>query len=291
MSEAQKVTYFEKKQTVCPVCETKFTREDLLSGGGRLIAGQLTEELRRLYEPSKKFGEVCPLIYSVTVCPACCFAAFHPDFTRLPPGRVQEVDSSADQRREAISPIFPELDFTNPRTLREGAASYFLAIACYDFFDKGVNPTFKAGLASLRAAWIFSDLHAHAPKENWDQLSRMFYRKARFYYLLTLRKEQGAKEPLADGLQLGPDLDKNYGYDGLIYLAGYLDYKYGADPDAEKRVASLEAAKRTIAKVFGMGRASKSKPSALLDMSKAIYAKIGEEIATLKGEEPPPADE
>ena len=30
MSEAQKVTFFEKKQTACPVCEAKFYREDLL---------------------------------------------------------------------------------------------------------------------------------------------------------------------------------------------------------------------------------------------------------------------
>jgi outer membrane protein TolC len=36
VAEAQKVTFFEKKETACPVCETKFTREDLLSGGGRL---------------------------------------------------------------------------------------------------------------------------------------------------------------------------------------------------------------------------------------------------------------
>jgi uncharacterized protein len=291
VSEGQKVTFFEKKQTVCPVCEAKFFREDLLSGGGRLIAGQLTEELRRLYEPSKKFGEVSPLIYPVTVCPVCFFSAFPADFAHLPAGRVGDAEAAADSRREAVGNIFPEMDFSMPRTLREGVASYFFAISCYEYYEKGANPTFKSGLASLRAAWLLSDLDAHFSGENYDLLAQQFYRKARFYYIQTLRREQGALEPLADGLQLGPDLDKNYGYDGLIYLAGYLDYKYGPQEETDKRVASLEAAKRTIAKVFGMGRASKSKPSALLDMSKSIYASIGEEIARLKGEEPPAKDE
>jgi uncharacterized protein (DUF2225 family) len=231
------------------------------------------------------------LIYPVTVCPVCYYSAFNADFSRLPPNRSKDVEVNADERREGISHLFPELDFTSPRTLREGVASYFFAMACYGFFDKTVNPTFKAGLAALRAAWLASDMHAKFPGENYDYLARLFYRKSRFYYLLTLQKEQGAKEPLADNLQLGPDVDKNYGYDGLIYLAGYLDYRYGPDEDPQKRIVSLESAKRTIAKVFGMGRASKSKPSALLDMSKRIYASIGDEIARLKGEEPPPRDE
>ncbi len=291
MAEAQKVTFFERKQTSCPVCDTKFYREDLLSGGGRLIAGRLTEELRRQYEPSKKYGEIHPLIYPVTVCPVCYYAAFQPDFLKLPPDREKDVEVGADERREGISYLFSDLDFTTPRTLREGVASYFFAMACYEYFDKSVNPTFKAGLAALRAAWVATDMHAKSPSENFDQLARHFHRKSRFYYLLTLQKEQAAKEPLADSLQLGPDMDKNYGYDGLIYLAGYLDYKYGPDENLEKRIASLEFAKRTIAKVFGMGRASKSKPSALLDLSKKIYADIGDEIARLKGEEPPPRSE
>ena len=44
MNEAQKLTFFEKKQTVCPVCDTKFYREDLLSGGGRLIAMEFEDD-------------------------------------------------------------------------------------------------------------------------------------------------------------------------------------------------------------------------------------------------------
>jgi uncharacterized protein (DUF2225 family) len=284
VAEAQKLTFFQRKQIECPVCETKFYREDLLSGSGRLLAGQLTEELRRLYEPSKKFGEVFPLIYPVSVCPVCFYAAYAQDFPRLPEERKKEAEVNSDERRDSVSLIFPELDFTSPRTLKEGVASYLFALFCYEFLGKDTNPTFKSGLSALRAAWLLTDLHARHPADNYDYLAQLFYRKARFYYLLTLEKEQKGKEALVNGLQFGPDLDKNYGYDGLIYLASYLDFKHGSDAQADKRVASLEYAKRMIAKVFGMGRASKSRPSALLDQSKKIYALIGDEIAKFKGE-------
>jgi uncharacterized protein len=118
MAEGQKLTFFEKKQSACPVCAAKFFREDLLSGGGRLIAGNLTRELRRHYDPSKKFGEVHPLLYPVTVCPACYFAVFPQDFTSIPETHVRQAEVNADERRESIGMIFPELDFTAPRTLR-----------------------------------------------------------------------------------------------------------------------------------------------------------------------------
>ena len=280
----QRVTFFERKQTECPVCETKFYREELISGGGRLLAGQLTNELRRLYEPSKKYGEVSPLIYPVTVCPVCYYAAYVQDFHRLPEQRKKEAEVNADERREAVSHIFPELDFTSPRTLKEGAASYLFAMFCYEFMDRELNPTFKSGLSALRAAWLLADLHAKFPADNYDHLAQLFYRKARFFYLLAIEKEQTGKEPLPNGIAFGPDLDKNYGYDGVIYLASYLDFRHGSDAHIDKRIASLEFAKRMIAKVFGVGKASKSKPSVLLDQSKEIYALIGEEIGKLKGD-------
>jgi hypothetical protein len=91
MAEGQKLTFFEKKQTACPVCDSKFFQEDLLSGGGRLIAGDLTKELRRRYEGSRKYGEVRPLLYAVTVCPVCYFAAFPQDFAALPDTNVKKA--------------------------------------------------------------------------------------------------------------------------------------------------------------------------------------------------------
>ena len=80
MTASERITYFSKDPIVCPVCGSKFFREDLLSGRGRLVAGDLTDELRRMYEPTQKYGELYPIVYSVTVCPVCYFAAFPQDF-------------------------------------------------------------------------------------------------------------------------------------------------------------------------------------------------------------------
>jgi uncharacterized protein (DUF2225 family) len=282
MAEGQKLTFFERKQSVCPVCDGKFFREDLLSGGGRLIAGNLTRELRRQYDPSKKFGEVRPLLYPVTVCPVCCFAAFPQDFMFIPETHLKQAEVNADERRESIALIFPELDFTAPRTLREGIASYYFAIMSYDFYDKRANPTFKAGLAALRAAWLLADLEAQEPGENWGHLKLIFYRKAHFYYRLALERESAGQEAFDSQLAFGPDLDKNYGYYGVIYLAAYLDYKHDTTSDSGTRVASLQYARRMMAKIFGVGKSSKNRPAAILDKAKEIYEQMGEEIQRLQ---------
>ena len=42
--DTKKTTFFSKNPIMCPVCDTSFYKEDLLSGGGRLIAGELTDE-------------------------------------------------------------------------------------------------------------------------------------------------------------------------------------------------------------------------------------------------------
>ena len=288
MAEGQKLTFFEKKQTACPVCNSKFFREDLLSGGGRLIAGDLTKELRRRYEGSKRYGEVRPLLYAVTVCPVCYFGAFPQDFAALPDASVKKAEVNSDERRDSISAIFPQLDFTAPRTLREGVASYYFAAMCYDFYEKRANPTFKAGLASLRAAWLLEDLNGQEPGENWDHLSLIFYRKARFYYQLALERESAGQEPFDAALAFGPDLDKNYGYYGVIYLSAYLDFKYATASDSERRVASLQYARRMMAKIFGAGKSSRNRPAAILENAKEVYEQMGEELQRLQ---PPGAEE
>ncbi|RPJ07685.1 MAG: DUF2225 domain-containing protein, partial [Spirochaetaceae bacterium] len=76
----KKITFFQNQKIQCPICGDTFYREELLTGGGRLIAGKLTDELRRLYEPSVKFGEINPLVYPITVCPSCYYAVFADDF-------------------------------------------------------------------------------------------------------------------------------------------------------------------------------------------------------------------
>ncbi|MFP4638197.1 MAG: DUF2225 domain-containing protein [Spirochaetaceae bacterium] len=277
MSESS-VTFFSKKPIVCPVCETSFHREELRTGRGRLIAGELTHELRREYEPSEKYGRVTPILYPVTVCPNCYYAAYQQDFLEVPPEVRRRLDQDRSRRAEAVHGIFPGLDFNSPRDLEEGVASYHFAVMCYEFFPTELSPTFKQGLSCLRAAWLCRDLHRRSPQENYDYLAHVFYRKARFFYEYAVEREQTGEEALPQKFPLGPDLDKNYGYDGVLYLVGLLDYRYGSRRDPEQRRIALERAKRTVAKIFGMGKASKSKPAAILDNAREVYRLIAAEL-------------
>ncbi len=279
MSAEAKLTYFSKNKIQCPICETTFYREDLLTGRGRLIAGNLTDELRRLYDPSDKFGAVYPLIYPVTVCPACYYAAFPGDFLDIGDEAKRQIDLDADKRLHNISLLFDELDFREPRRLKEGAASYYFAMMCYDTAPDDKSPTIKQGLCALRAAWVLGDLTNKEPAENYDRVMELFYRKARFLYNQSIEYEQTGKESIANVAHLGPDLDKNYGYDGVLYLSSYLELHYGPQEDPEKRVAALKFAKRTCARIFGMGKASKNKPSAILDRARDLYDRLGEELS------------
>ncbi|RKX77995.1 MAG: DUF2225 domain-containing protein [Spirochaetes bacterium] len=276
--ETSSLSFFSKKPTACPICEANFYKEDLRTGRGRLIAGDLTEELRRLYEPSKKYGAVYPLIYPVMVCPKCYYAAYPMDFSEIQEPTKNKIEEDTDRRISSIQLIFPELEFEQHRTLKEGAASYFLAIMCYDFFPPEKSPTIKRAISALRGAWLFNDLDQNFPLENYDYLSKLFYRKARFFYILSVEYEQSGKEGMASIPNLGPDLDKNYGYDGVLYLSAYLEYKYGPRKDTEMRKTYLNNAKRTLSRIFGMGKASKNKPSILLDLARDVRTKITEEI-------------
>jgi uncharacterized protein (DUF2225 family) len=269
--DAARITFFSKKETMCPVCQTRFYREDLLTGRGRLIAGELTDELRRVFEPSQKYGVINPLIYPITVCPGCYYATFPSDFSEINEEIRSRIEDDTDRRVTSIEPILEELDYREPRTLREGAASYFFALLCYDFLPAEQSPTIKQALCALRAAWLFDDLHRQDPGENFDYLGELFRHKARFFYTLSLDREQSALESITAAGNLGPDLDKNYGFDGVLYLAAYLELWYGPRGDDTRRLASLERAKTSVARLFGMGKASKEKPTALLDKARDLY--------------------
>jgi uncharacterized protein (DUF2225 family) len=272
-----KVSFLSKKEYECPACRAKFRKEELLSGGGRLIAGPMTEELHRIYEPSVKYGEIFPLIYQATVCPECWFAAMDQDFQELAGAGLNKAKTDRENRVEDAKRIFRALDFSSPRGLAEGAASQYLALRCYGYFDKNFSPTIKQGLASLRAAWLFDDLDRKNPRQHYDWLAVLFRRKAQFLYNEAIRLEQSGKETLSAMKSFGPDTDKNYAYEGVLYLCAYLRYKFGPT-ELEQRRESLEEARRTIAKIFGMGKSSKDKPGPLLDRARQIYDAINKEL-------------
>ena len=109
-------------------------------------------------------------------------------------------------------------------------------------------------------------------------MAAVFYRKARYYYSRAVEGEQDGTQPLSGAKTLGPDIDKNYGYDGVLYLSGLLEFEYGPRSDPEKRRNALGRAKRTVARIFGMGKASKNKPAAILDNAREVYEAISKEL-------------
>ncbi len=282
---ATRVTFFSKKETVCPVDGSSFYREEILTGRGRLIAGNLNNELRRLYEPSVKFGKVNPLVYAVTVCPGCYYAALAPDFEKVPESSLPELENGVETRVQAVQKILGEPDFHEPRDTLEGAASYLLALMSYDAFPKDFSPAIKQAVCALRAAWLFNDMHSESPMDNYDYLAKLFYRKSSFFYDLALQYEQKGKQSITDVQNLGPDLDQNYGYDGVLYLSSYLTLHYGPHQNEEQRTQALRQAKTTVAKLFGMGKASKQKPGPLLDKARELYAQIAEKLGEYEEED------
>ncbi|MDR0784805.1 MAG: DUF2225 domain-containing protein [Treponema sp.] len=274
----EKITFQSKEEYACPVCDTVFHREELLSGGGRLIAGQLTDELHRLYQPSAKYGDVYPLVYQATVCPNCWFASTEKDFNLLPKNACFDVGEAEEDRKEEVRFIFPDVNFYENRDIVSGAASQYLVLRCYDYYGAKFSPTVKQGIASLRTAWLLDELHRKQPGENYDWLATLFKKKAQFFYDRAVEYEQSGKESLSAAQNLGPDTDKNYGYEGVLYLSGILKVKYGCAGSIEQRNASLESTKRTIAKMFGLGKSSKNKPGPLLELAKGLYDKIKHEL-------------
>ena len=273
-----KLSFMSKEEYTCPLCEYFFNREELLTGGGRLIAGKLTDELHRLYEPSAKYGDVYPLIYTATVCPQCWFASETRDFEALPSLARYAAVEDRKKRVADTRLIFPNIDFYKNRTLISGTASQYLVVKCYDYFPREFSPTMKQGIASLRAGWLFDEMHKKYPGQHYDWLAELFKKKAAFFYNEAVYRETGGKETLSGVKVFGPDTDKNYAYEGALYLSALLKFKYAYLDNPEQRTKGLDEAKRTIAKIFGIGKSSKSKPGPLLEHARNLYENISKEL-------------
>ncbi len=277
-----RLTFMSKQRFRCPVCEHEFQKEELLSGGGRMNAGNLTEELHRIYLPTNKYGKVYPLLYPVSLCPSCYYASYPSDFnSKVPIDRIARLNKEARQRKSMFRTIFPNLDFFKTRGLAEGIASYAFAAMCYESAPMDAVPTFKQAMSCLRAAWLCMDLHEEEQEGNYDYLAQVFYRKAAYLYTRVVELEQQGKEAVEDVSHLGPDIDNNFGFDGILYLSGVLEYKYGQRGNAERRGMQLKKARATVSRIVGMGKSSKAKPSVLLDLSRDLHKQIKEELNEL----------
>ena len=273
-----KLSYWSKTKCRCPVCQRDFAKEEMLTGSGRMNAGDLTDELHRNYIPSEKYGEVFPLIYAVGACPRCHLALFWKDFEDIKDNAsIEALRDDDENRKKKVATIFPHYDLSRERNLLDGAAMYYLALLSYEKVDLGYAPTFKRGMISLRLAWLCNHLNQKIPGYNYDYVAKLFYKKANFFYEQTMINEMSRIESFSAVItNFGPDIDKNYGYDGLIYLIGLLEFKYGQTDDLPLRYKKLDEDKRSIARSFGLGKSSKSKPGPLLENARNLYDKITE---------------
>jgi uncharacterized protein len=283
----KKASFRAKENTQCPICKENHQKEQMFQGGGRLIAGKLTKELRRLYEKNKKFGRINPNDYVMTVCPKCFYAAFPKDWG-VSNEDMGKLKMATNDRKASLERILGPLDFYQDRTLVTGAASFLLAIDCYQLRNVSIAPTPKKAVAAMKAAWYFDDLHSEFPNLSYDKVRDLLYQKATKWYLSTLELMQSGHEPVdnAAGI-LGPDTDQNWGFDGVIYLNAFLTLKYreqmASTPEAQKEL--LVKAKRILAKLYGSGKSSKSKPSAILELARESYDELNAAIESLGGED------
>ncbi|MBQ3687923.1 MAG: DUF2225 domain-containing protein, partial [Treponema sp.] len=254
--------------------------EIMHKGGGRMIAGELTDELHRIFEPSKKFGRVYPLIYDIGCCPKCHTALLWKDFADIKDSdTLNRLLDDSEKRQACVETIFPYYDLMQERTLYDGAAAYYLALLCYEKVDIAYAPTFKRAMISLRLAWLCNDLNRVCPGRNFDYIAQVFYRKALFFYQQTLINETGRVESIESVSNFGPDMDKNYGYDGILYLSGVLEFKYGQREDESLRLKKLSEFKSAIARLFGLGKSSKEKPGPLLELARNLYDSVAKELS------------
>ncbi|HPA74081.1 MAG TPA: DUF2225 domain-containing protein, partial [Spirochaetota bacterium] len=214
----RKVSFRQKTPSKCPICAFEHSKEEMLTGGGRLIAGKLTDELRRSYDKNEKWGKVYPMAYVLQVCPNCYYAAYPKDFTDITPDEIEKIKKTTQARVASVKKFFGNVNFKDDRNLVLGAASYLLAIDCYSFRRKNVAPTIKNAISSIRAAWLFGDLAKEMPDKPYKKISDFFYKKAYTLYQEVLDIVQTGKEPVEAVGHLGPDTDKNWGYEGILYM-------------------------------------------------------------------------
>ena len=222
-----------------------------------------------------KYGPVYPLLYSVGACPHCHTALLWNDFPLLQdPSTIRAISDSESARKKSVAEIFPHYNLNQDRTLFDGAAAYYLALLTYEKLPKQFSPTIKKAQICLRLAWLCGDLNNICPDRNYEYIQKRFYQKSMFFYQEALEFETDKTESITGISNFGPDIDKNYGYDGVIYLCGLLEYKYGQSSNFQERLKKLEDYKRAIARIFGLGKSSKAKPGPLLEHSRNLYDKL-----------------
>jgi uncharacterized protein (DUF2225 family) len=280
----RKMSFFTKELTPCPACSNKTSREDMLTGRGRLSAQELTIELRRQYNLVPGLGIITPLMYSLTVCPVCLCTLFPADFGAK--NISQEVKTKLlalkQKRFELVRGIFKrDFDFRQPRTLASAAASYYLAISCYTVMPINFSPTVKCALTATRFYWLLEDLGKTYTE------SSSYFSTLRQKMLPNISKYfQSAKEKVLKGkeelpLFFGPDTDRNNGFEGFIYLSNYFLFITTPKDNPILLESVCVKIRQELSRIFGLGKVSKQKPAAILSIVRELYDQVDEVVKKL----------
>ncbi|SFB67685.1 hypothetical protein SAMN02745150_00093 [Brevinema andersonii] len=271
--KVQRVTFFSKNLITCPACGTEFQREELQTGRGRINAGDLTDELRRLYIPTQKYGTVNPLIYPIVVCPECFFAGLPSDMQKMTEVQISKINKDKGNRLNLIRKIFGEtLNFRDYRNVITGLGSYILAFMNTIHLPKEFSPTARRGLYTLRAAWLADDVYKKTNLDHFKKLRQEMYRQALINYENALERQMKNIEPFDGFVWMGPDVDTNFGYDGILYITAILTLKnLDLFISCEEQINKIGRAKIVLSKIFGIGKSNKEKPKALVSLSKNLY--------------------
>lgn len=286
MDIRSEISFFKEEDIECPSCSKIVVFEEMKTGRGRLDAGPLSMDLHRVFIATEEFGQAYPFLYNVATCNHCFFSALKHDFTKLKTDTLENIkgDEASKTRVEFVSHLFEKLpNFIERKNLVSGIASYLLAVATYNQFSKRNSPTIRMALCTLRTAWLcqhIRDLGYEDPNINF--LIKVLYRKAFFLYDRALELGMKGEEDLSENIILGPDVDNNYGYDGVIYMHAWLCTNYGSKANVEMRLKQLHSMRTNLSKVFGFGRASKEKPSALLNIARSTFDQIENELRKLE---------
>lgn len=279
------ISFFSKDPLICAVCEKENFREEIRIGRGRLDAGPLEPDLHRQYIPTEEFGTVLPLLYNVVTCNHCYFSFLAFDNPKKLHSRslAKLKDENARSERLAFlrKIVNQTPDFSKKRTMLSGLASYILAVASYNQYSREDAPTLRLAIATLRVAWICKLLQKFGYGDETDDLKQIFYRKASYLYTEGLKLQQNGAENYSNLSSFGPDTDKDYGFDGVVYISAWLLFHYGETHNPMIREKNLTNTRSTLSKVFGFGKASKEKPSALLVQARETFDLVEKELKKL----------
>jgi hypothetical protein len=118
ISAEENILFFQKRDPMSGLRRVLSIKEEMMTGGGRMIAGNLDDDLRRHYEPSKKFGEVFPSgLLHVHLSPLPLFGGTLGFFSRWTRKVIPALEAAIGDRKEYILGLFPNIEYAQPRGL------------------------------------------------------------------------------------------------------------------------------------------------------------------------------